>query len=225
MGRDAATLPGIGPRESGTRGKSVAVDLKSALEAKQNEYRILVTEHQKLRQRNQVLERLIHLYGAPADFDVVFEGLMDVAMMTVDAESGALYVLDGNKNELYFAAARGPKAREVLALDITIKPGQGMAGSAFLNKEVIVVSDVHKDPRFFKEVSQSVGYEVRSLLTAPIVCDGEAFGAIQVINKRSGSEFDMDEVETFKRLGRYAGGIIGLGLELQELRHSVRGNA
>jgi signal transduction protein with GAF and PtsI domain len=199
----------------------VAVDLKSALEAKQQEYKILVMDHQRLQHRMQVLERMIHLYGAPADFDTVFEGVMDAAMASVDAESGALYILDGDKNELYFAAARGPKARDVLALDITIKPGQGIAGASFLNKECIVVSDVHKDPRFFKEVSGAVGYEVRSLLTAPIVCDGEAFGAIQVINKRRSNEFEMDEVENFKRLGRYAGAIVGLGLELQELRRQT----
>jgi signal transduction protein with GAF and PtsI domain len=196
----------------------VAVDPKAALEAKQAEYKMLVTEHQKLRHANQVLERLLHLYGAPANFDAVFEGLMDAAMAAVDAESGALYVLDADKNELYFAAARGPKAREVLELDIKIKPGQGMAGACFQNSEVIAVSDVHKDPRFFKEVSGAVGYEVRSLLTAPIVCEGEVFGVIQVINKRGSDEFDMQEVESFKRLGRYGGSLIGLGLELQQLR-------
>lgn len=194
------------------------VDHKSALEAKTQEFKHLLDDNHKLQRRNVMLEKVIHLFGAPSDFDIVFEGLMDAAMAAADAESGALYVLDGAKNELYFAAARGPKAREVLALDITIKPGQGIAGACFANKEVIVVSDAHKDARFFKEVSSAVGYEVRSLLTAPIVCDGEPFGAIQVINKRSSSEFDLDEVEAMKRLGRYAGALIGLGLELQEHR-------
>jgi len=199
----------------------VAVDFKAALEAKQAEYKNLMFEHQRLRHRVQVLERVLHLYGAPADFDSVFEGVMDAAMMAADAESGALYILDGDKNELYFAAARGPKAREVLALDITIKPGQGMAGACFANGEVIVVSEVHKDPRFFKEVSSAVGYEVRSLLTAPVIFEQEVFGVVQVINKRGSNEFDMDEVETFKRLGRYAGSLIGLGLEMQDLRRTA----
>jgi signal transduction protein with GAF and PtsI domain len=203
----------------------VAQDPKAALEAKQSEYGMLVTEHQKLRHKTQVLERVLHLYGAPAEFDAVFEGLMDAAMASVDAESGALYILDGDKNELYFAAARGPKARDVLALDITIKPGQGIAGACFANNEVIAVSDAHKDPRFFREVSGSVGYEVRSLLTAPIVFDSEVFGVVQVLNKRGSNEFEMDEVDTFKKLGRYAGSIIGLGLELQELRRNAGATA
>jgi len=142
-------------------------------------------------------------------------------MAAVDAESGALYMLDAEKNELYFASARGPKAQEVLGLDITIKPGQGIAGNSFLNKEVIVVSDAHRDPRFFKEISSAVGYEVRSLLTAPVVCDDEAFGAIQVINRRSTSEFDMEDVDTLKRLGRTAGALIGLGLQISDLRRAA----
>jgi len=49
----------------------------------------------------------------------------------------------------------------------------------------------------------------------------EPFGAIQVINRRSTSEFDMEDVDTVKRLGRVAGSIIGLGLELQELRRAA----
>ncbi len=107
----------------------------------------------------------------------------------------------------------------MLALDIRIKPGQGLAGASFLHKETIAVSEVHKDPRFFKEVSGSVGYEVRSLLTAPIVNAGEPYGAIQVINKKGSDEFGQAEVDLMKRLGRWAGALLGLGLELRELRH------
>lgn len=196
----------------------MTVDLQRALDLKQQEHRQLGEELSATLNQLKVLERVIHLYGAPAELDMVLEGLMDAAMAAVDAESGALYLLDADKNELYFAAARGPKAAEVLALDITIKPGQGLAGNCFLHKQVIAVSDVQREPRFFKEVSASVGYEVRSLLTAPVVNDSEPYGAIQVINKRGSDEFTAGDIEVFTRLGRYAGSLVGLGLELQELR-------
>ena len=73
--------------------------------------------------------------------------------------------------------------------------------------------------KYAREISDAVGYEVRSVLTTPIVCDGEPLGAIQVINKKTGSEFSGDEVEVARQLGRYAGGLIGLGLEVHELIH------
>jgi hypothetical protein len=66
---------------------------------------------------------------------------------------------------------------------------------------------------------------VRSLLTAPIVDNTEPYGAIQVINKRGSNEFTHSDVESFRRLGRYAGSLVGLGLEIQDLRDAARGGA
>jgi sigma-B regulation protein RsbU (phosphoserine phosphatase) len=146
---------------------------------------------------------------------------MDATMEFFSAHAGALYIYDADKDELYFAAARGPKAKEVLALDITIKPGQGIAGSCFQNNEVIAVSDAHKDPRFSRAVSDAVGYQVQSMLTTPIVCDGQPLGALQVINKKGGHVFSGEEVELARQLGQLAGGLIGLGCEVDELRRAA----
>jgi GAF domain-containing protein len=181
-------------------------------------YKELLKEHLATQSETKLLRRILHLFGAPEDFELVFEGLMDATMEFFGAHSGALYMFDADKDELYFATARGPKAEAVMDLDISIKPGQGIAGSSFQNQEVIAVSDAHKDQRFAKEVSDSVGYEVRSMLTMPIVSEGEALGVLQVLNKQGSSAFTGAEVDLGRRLGLYAGGLIGLGLELQELQ-------
>jgi GAF domain-containing protein len=181
-------------------------------------YNALLEDNRRLQGQVQVLQRVLHLFAAPDEFGAVFEGLMDVAMDYFQAQSGALYIYDDEQEALYFAAARGPKAKEVMALDITIKPGKGIAGSAYKNNEVIAVSDADKDARFAREVSDAVGYEVRSMLTAPIACDGQPLGAIQVINKKNGSTFTSAEVEFARQLGRYAGGLISLGCDLQAMR-------
>jgi GAF domain-containing protein len=186
-----------------------------------SQHKQLLQENQRLASQVTLLQRVLHLFAAPHDFDAVFDGLMDATMEFFAAHAGALYIYDADKDELYFASARGPKAREVLALDITIKPGQGIAGSSFQNNEVIAVSDAHKDPRFSRQVSDAVGYEVRSMLTTPIVCDGQPLGALQVINKKGGSVFSTEEVELARQLGRFAGGLIGLGCEVDELRRAA----
>lgn len=180
-------------------------------------YKRLMAEHTQLQAQHRTLQQLLHLFAAPEDFQLVFNGVMDAAMEVFSAHSGALYMFDSDHDELYFAAARGPKAEEVLELDVTIKPGEGLAGSCFQDQEVIAVSDVHKDARFSEQVSEAVGYDVQSMLTVPIVCDGASLGVIQVLNKKTGSTFSASEVKFASRFGRYVGGLIGLGLELQEL--------
>lgn len=186
-------------------------------------HRALLDDNLRLQGHVQVLQRLLHLFAAPDDFGAVFDGVMDVALEAFQAQSGALYVYDEEQGALYFAAARGPKAKEVMALDVSIPPGKGIAGSAFANNEVIVLSDAHKDPRFAREVSDTVGYEVTSMLTAPIVCDGQPLGAFQVINRKGATSWSAHDVELAQQLGRYAGGLISLGCELQELRAASEG--
>lgn len=179
-------------------------------------YQRLLAENQRLRAEGLLFRRLLHLFAAPDDFELVFEGLMDAVLSHFEAQAGSLYMFDDDSGALYFAAARGPKADEVMALDLSIAPGHGIAGACFENREVIAVSDAHKDPRFSKEVSEKVGYEVHSMLSAPIVTDSEVLGVLQVINKTKGSTFGPEEVEIAEALGRYAGGLIALGLELSE---------
>lgn len=188
-------------------------------------YRQLLEEHAQLQARAALLQRVLHLYGAPEDFDAVFDGLLDAALDYYGATAGALYMLDADADELYFAAARGPKAQEVLALDATVRPGEGLAGACFADREVLAVSDVRGDERFAREVSGAVHFDVRSALTAPIVCEDAALGVIQVLNRRGEGGFSAEEVAVARQLGRQAGELLGLGLRLQELRLAAAGAA
>jgi GAF domain-containing protein len=185
------------------------------------DYKQLLQDHLELQSRYTLLQRVLHLFGKPDAFEEVFDGLMDALMDHFHAQAGSIYMHDSEQDELYFAAARGPKAQELLDLDITIKPGQGIAGSCFKHNEVIALSDAHKDARFAKEISEKVGYEVRSMLTAPVVLDGQPLGVLQVLNKKGASEFHASEVELAKQLGRYVGGLLGLGLHLRELKEAL----
>ncbi|MBL4849679.1 MAG: GAF domain-containing protein [Planctomycetes bacterium] len=182
-------------------------------------YQRLLADNQRLRAEGLLLRRVLHLFAAPDDFELVFEGLMDAVLAHFDAQAGSLYMFDADSGALYFAAARGPKAAEVMGLDLTIAPGHGIAGACFENCEVIAVSDAHKDPRFSREVSEKVGYEVHSMLSAPIVADSQVLGVLQIMNKQNGSTFSPEEVQIAEAVGRYAGGLIGLGLELSDLHN------
>jgi GAF domain-containing protein len=180
-------------------------------------YQHLLEEHQRLQAEHLLLQRLLHLFAVPDDFDLVFDGVMDALMDHFGAQAGSIYMVDGESGELYFATARGPAADHLLALDMTIPPGKGIAGACFQDKQVIAVSEAHKDPRFAKEIAEKIGYEVRSMLTAPMIVDGEALGVIQVINRKGEPTFSSEDVELISKYGRYAGGLIGLGLELSDL--------
>ncbi len=91
-----------------------------------------------------------------------------------------------------------------------IAAGQGIVGRALSAKKPITSLDASNDRDFLDHLGKATGYQVRTMLTVPIM-DGEehVFGAIQVMNKDpdSGEEFfsyqDLKLVETMAAyLGR-----------------------
>lgn len=184
-------------------------------------FKVMTARHLHSTSKASLLDQVIHISAHPHSFDTLCDGYMDIAMESCNAESGALYMHDAESDEIYFATARGPKAESVLALDITFKPGEGLVGACFDAEQLIAISDVTRDPRFSKEVSEAVGYEVRSILTVPIIKEGHAIGCIQVINKKDGNEFSPDETDWFTALGRYAGYSFGLFLEFQLAEQTI----
>ena len=126
--------------------------------------------------------------------------LLDLAMEKVPADSGTVYVADLNRHDLGFAAVRGPKAAELLALKLRIPMGKGFVGFCAQEGVAVAISDVQRDKRFFREISDRIGYETRSMLTTPIILHGRTLGAIQLINKKGSSSFNQGELSVLHYL-------------------------
>ena len=160
------------------------------------------------RQDEKVSESLIEnifleiqpIHEGEKSMEEVVNYVMDLAMDNIDADSGSILFADTSGTELYFAAARGPKASEVM--DFRVPMGEGIVG--FCSKEGVslAVGDAQNDPRFYEEISESIGYETDSLLCAPIQYQGRVYGAIELINKKHGSTFDSNEMNALSYMGR-----------------------
>ncbi|MEK7705612.1 MAG: GAF domain-containing protein [Myxococcota bacterium] len=140
---------------------------------------------------SDMLDATQQMYDKP-DLRAAADYLLDLAVKAVPSESGAVFISDINASDLYFAAARGPKATEVMKFRVPM--GQGIVGFAAQEGVALAVSDVHRDPRFYAAISKAIGYETRSILCAPAQLEGRVFGAIELINKSSGSTFTGPEV-------------------------------
>ena len=126
--------------------------------------------------------------------------LLDLAMEKVPVESGTVYVADLNRHDLGFVAVRGPKAAELLALKLRVPMGKGFVGFCAQEGVAIAISDAQRDKRFFREISDRIGYETHSILTTPIILHGRTLGAIQLINKKGSSSFTQGELSVLHYL-------------------------
>ena len=141
---------------------------------------------------SELFERTPELFQKPLAEALYY--LLDLAMEKVPVDSGTVYVADLNRHDLGFAAVRGPKAKELLALKLRVPMGKGFVGFCAQEGVAVAMSDVHRDKRFFREISDRIGYDTRSMITTPIILHGRTLGAIQLINKKGSSSFSQAEL-------------------------------
>ena len=120
----------------------------------------------------------------------------------MDAEGGALFLLNGKDNEIECKACVGP----VDITGLTLPPGKGIVGRCVETGYGEIVRDVSKDPSFQGDVDAKTGFQTRSILCAPIAVKDEHLGAIEVLNKKEGDGlFSPSDLNMLIALGASAG--------------------
>ncbi|MFH1350890.1 MAG: sigma 54-interacting transcriptional regulator [Pseudomonadota bacterium] len=139
------------------------------------------------------------------ELDSLLELIIVTATRILQAKASSLLLLDKKSRKLYFKIATGEKKEEVKRFEINL--GQGIAGFVAERGEPLLVPDVSKDPRWYKEISDSIGFQTRSIACVPMKADGEIIGVVEIIDKEDGSpirEEDMKLLTVFAELASLA---------------------
>lgn len=120
--------------------------------------------------------------------------LLDLALEKIPAEAGSVFSSELITGALRFVAVRGPKAKEILEARTVIPAGQGIAGFCTTEGVSVALSDVHRDRRWYSVIADRLQYETQSLLCAPMVSAGRAYGCIELINRTPSASFTDQEV-------------------------------
>jgi phosphoserine phosphatase RsbU/P len=100
----------------------------------------------------------------------------------VDAEGGALFLLDEAGATLRCSACVGP----VDISGLTLKSGEGIVGRCVENSVGERVRDVSEDANFDRTADEKSGFTTRSILCAPMTVQEQRIGAIELVNKQGG---------------------------------------
>lgn len=156
---------------------STAVDRLATLE------RELVQEQRARRALAASSVRLNSLLNLPDLLDAILAATTDL----VDAESGALMLLDEGTFELTFEVATGATATAVQGL--RIPADQGIAGWVLTHDQPAIVNDASTDSRLYARVDQTTGFTTRSLLAVPLKRRDVPIGVVEAMNKRGDRGF------------------------------------
>ncbi|MSO85569.1 MAG: GAF domain-containing protein [Rhodospirillales bacterium] len=130
-------------------------------------------------------------FSSTLDIELTLAGALRRIADHVEAEAGALFMLDAAAQTLRCHASVGPT--DIVGLEIAAD--QGIAGRAVQRNIGEIVRDVSQDPQFNRAVDRKTGFTTRSILCAPLSVKDDRIGAIQLINKRGGDGlFDDDDL-------------------------------
>jgi adenylate cyclase len=131
--------------------------------------------------------------------DRLVQTILDRACAMTDSPDGAVLLHDAERGGLFFAAAIGDKAPELLtkwgesaAQRVPVEGSK--AGKAFTSGEVVVELRLHDDDQHYKGVDEQTHKASQSMVCIPLRAEGRSIGVIQILNKRQGDYTPRDTV-------------------------------
>ncbi len=142
------------------------------------------------------------IINSTRNLDQLLKLIMQSAEKVMQAEASSVFLIDNERNELFFEIATGPKEEEVQK--IRLKMGEGIAGWVAYTGESLLVPDVSKDPRFARRVDEQTQFITRSVICVPLKVRNQTIGVVQVLNKIGGGNFSKTEIKFLEALASQA---------------------
>lgn len=133
--------------------------------------------------------------------DKVLTSVMEQVDELLVVEAGSLLLTDPESGDLVFQIALGDKAKEVKPF--RVPKGQGIAGEVAETGKPLVIQDVKRDSRHFKDVDEKTRFDTRNILCVPLILQEQVVGVLQVLNKKTG-DFNQHDVDLLGSIASYA---------------------
>jgi len=127
------------------------------------------------------------------DLNQLLELILETGTRIMRARASSLLLLDQKTKKLYFKVTTGTKKEEVKNFEIEV--GQGIAGHVAKTGEPLLIKDVAKDSRWYRSISDQIGFKTRSILCVPMKVGDKIIGAIEFINKSEKDSFQKSDLE------------------------------
>jgi len=140
------------------------------------------------------LREISHWVSSVLDLDNLLQLIIETATKMMQAKASSLLLLDPKTKKLYFKVATGERKEELRKFEINL--GQGIAGLVAQTGEPLLIQDVTHDPRWYKQISESIGFETRSIACVPMKVGDEIIGVVEIIDKEDGSPIQKEDMKT-----------------------------
>src|SRR5437867_8868199 len=138
------------------------------------------------------LVEINHEITSILDLDELLNKIAELTNRIVPYEIFAIFLVDDEKQDLYLRFAIGHPPE--LVKNLRIKLGDGVTGTAAMERKTVVVDDVRTYPRYIEAVKNA-----RSELAVPLVSKNRVVGVLDIESPEPGY-FREDQVKLLNLL-------------------------
>ncbi|HKI54628.1 MAG TPA: GAF domain-containing protein [Anaerolineales bacterium] len=152
--------------------------------------RLLQETEQRARQLT-TLNEITRQLTSTLDQEPLLHNILENAVNILNCEAGTLFLMDDQTGDLVFRVTVGPVAGNLLGQ--RLPPGTGIVGRAVQTRQPVIENDAQESGTLFVETDKQTGFVSRSLLAVPMQIKDRVLGVIEVINRRDGLPFVIDD--------------------------------
>ncbi len=154
--------------------------------------RLLDESEQRARQLS-TLNEVARDLGSTLELDPLLKRVLDSAVEILNCEAGSLFLVDEETDELIFEVTVGPVAANLVGQ--RLPPGTGLVGKSVETRQPVIANDVLRSKDWFDKADEQTGFRTEALLVVPMIVKERVIGVIEVINKRNGMPFTVEDQE------------------------------
>lgn len=129
--------------------------------------------------------------------DQVLSTVIQIIKDKSRVEAGAILLWDAKTQKISFAKVLQHDAQ--VFNSVFLKRGEGIAGWVIEHGQSALVPDVTQDARWQPRIDDQTGFQTRSILCVPLIARDEIIGAIELVNKITGT-FTADDQQLLESI-------------------------
>lgn len=136
-----------------------------------------------------VMREIGHSLRGHFEISTLLREIMNYIKNILESEACSLLLADEETDQLFFYVTDDTGAN---LEQKRLESGQGIVGHVYERGESLIVNNVQQDPRFFKEVDKTTGFQTRSVLCVPLELGNKRLGVVEVLNRKTGKYTSVD---------------------------------
>jgi len=145
----------------------------------------------------QALLSIVRLRSSDEVLENVFMSTIDTVYRLLLPDCISVFMCDQTSQEAWVCVSKGGTE------GVSVKFGQGIAGTVAANGQTVRVADAYSDGRFDETADRKTGYQTKSVLCVGVpgfALNSKPVAVVELLNKLNGKPFTQDDEDSLEIL-------------------------